>query len=922
MKNLSIATRLLLLAFVPALLVGILMSLYFIVHSVRHSEFAELQRALTLAQGLSRATEFGVATNNEVILEEAAQPILDVPSIYAVRYYERDNRQVFEIKDPEHQHQYADISRFAEFARNLFSRKPLLSTVEASIQRTDLTLYEDPLFDPLNTNRALVDNSLIGRIELDVDLSLTYEEQYDAIKQAFLFVALVLAVSLAAVYRLAQSVIVPVRSLTTSVRALARNEYIEVPPVGIGGELDELAHGINYLSRELQSFHAQQSEAIRLATVDLQETLTLLEARNAELDQARQSAETASAFKSQFVANVSHEIRTPLNAIIGTLSVMNRSGLDITQIDQFGMIEESANTLLYLIEDILDISRIESGNLAIESISTNLENLLAELNNNAALQAVERGIELYVSPIPAPSLRNTYTDPVRLKQVLSNLLSNAIKFTHSGHVALYTEILDTQPGQHTVRFIVEDTGIGISEEKQKILFSAFTQADMSTTRRYGGTGLGLYISRGIVRLLGGTIQMSSTEGRGTRLEVILPLKVSPPTSDERSGLTQDVAIRPARYFDDYLPLRDANQHLLDQAIAEVWQSSEVRVDEPLCIISIPNYLLTNRWAGPDALTNVGTDERYTPCTTRIAWVSQITPLTKTRLQQAGYAGYIVKTPSLIQLKRHVQMALCDQCFTTRSGDSRSDDTSGLQLPSMTILAVDDQRINIDLLMQYFDYLDIRGIYATSGKEALSYIETENIDLILLDLHMPEQDGFQVAEKIRAGGSSNSQIPIIAMTADAYQTTRERALAAGFDDILTKPATVQQVRDTITHWVRPDTTSKPFPGKALVNIKACADAVRGNEEWARGALKTYASEIPGHVDTLHQALADKDTTALFEIAHSIKGVSRLFQIHQIADAAEALEQECTGAQWSRISIMVSTMEHLLRQAELECNALQA
>lgn len=920
MKNLSIATRLLLLAFVPALLVGMLMSLYFIVHSVRHSEFAELQRALTLAQGLSRAAEFGVATNNEVILEEAAQPILDVSSIYAVRYYERDNRLVSEIRDPEHQDRYADISRFAEFARNLFSRKPLLSTVEASIQRTDLTLYEDPLFDPLNTNRALVDNSLIGRIELDVDLSLTYEEQYDAIKQAFLFVALVLAVSLAAVYRLAQSVIVPVRSLTTSVRSLARNEYTEVPPAGIGGELDELAHGINYLSRELQSFHAQQSEAIRLATVDLQETLTLLEARNAELDQARQSAETASAFKSQFVANVSHEIRTPLNAVIGTLSVMNRSGLDITQIDQFGMIEESANTLLYLIEDILDISRIESGNLSIESISTNLENLLAELNNNAALQAVDRGIELYVSPIPAPSLRNTYTDPVRLKQVLSNLLSNAIKFTHSGHVALYTEILDTQPGQHTVRFIVEDTGIGISEEKQKILFSAFTQADMSTTRRYGGTGLGLYISRGIVSLLGGTIQMSSTEGQGTRLEVVLPLKVS--TTDGRPTLTPDVAIRPARYFDDYLPLRDANQHLLDQAIAEVWHSSEIRMDEPLCVISIPNYLLTNRWAGPDALANVQTDERYTSCSTRIAWVSQITPLTRTRLQQAGYAGYIVKTPSLIQLKRHVQMALGGLCFTTRSGDSRSDDTSGLQMPSMTILAVDDQRINIDLLMQYFDYLDIRGIYATSGKEALGYIATENIDLILLDLHMPEQDGFQVAERIRAGGSSNSQIPIIAMTADAYQTTRERALAAGFDDILTKPATVQQVRDTITHWVRPDETSESSPGRALVDVRACADAVRGNEEWARDALKTYASEIPGHVDNLHQALADKDTAALFEIAHSIKGVSRLFQIHQIADAAEALEQVSASAEWSRISTTVSTLEHLLHQAELECNALQA
>lgn len=917
MKNLSFAGRLLLVAFVPALLVGILMSLYFIVHNVRDGELSELQRARTLAQGLSRAAEFGVATSNRIILEEAARPVLDVPSIYAVRYFGDDNELISDIEDPDHD--FGDISTFAEFARNLFSKQPLISKVEASIQRTDLTLYEDPLFDPLQDAQSAAETSAIGRIELEVDLSLSYEEQYDAIKQAFLYVALVLAIALAAAYRLAQSVIVPVRSLTASVRSLAKNDYIQVPPVSIGGELDELAGGINYLSSELQSFHAQQSEAIRLATVDLQKTLTLLETKNAELEQARQSAETASAFKSQFVANVSHEIRTPLNAIVGALSVMNKSSLDITQVDQFAMIEESANTLVYLIEDILDISRIESGNLVVESINTNLENLLAELTGNAAMQAVDRGVDLFIAPIPDPSLRNAYTDPVRLKQVLSNLLSNAIKFTHAGHVSLKTEVLDRQPGQRTIRFTVEDTGIGISEEKQITLFSAFTQADMSTTRRYGGTGLGLYISRGIVSLLGGTIRMHSVEGQGTRLQVDLPVKVS--SRETATGLVDAQPDSLVSYFDAYLPLRDENLRLIHLAFGSELQASAAESGR-ICIINIPNNKLSNSWAGPSALANVADDARYSTFTNRIAWVCQVTPLIKTRLQQAGYTGYAVKTPSLIQLKRNLQVAISGQCFTTRYSDAQTDDRPGQQLSSLTVLAVDDQRINIDLLMQYFDYLDIRGIYASSGKEALTYIESENIDLILLDLHMPEQDGFQIAECIRAGGGVNAQIPIIAMTADAYQATRERALSAGFDDILTKPATVEQVSDTIAHWANSAApSSDQLHGRRMIDVKACADAVRSNEEWARSALQTYANEIPGHVGELQSALKARDTQALYEVAHAVKGVSRLFHIHQVANAAESLERACSGEQWDRISTSAAEFERVLHKAELECRALE-
>ncbi|ASJ70801.1 hybrid sensor histidine kinase/response regulator [Granulosicoccus antarcticus] len=922
MRNLSFAGRLILVAFTPAMLVAVMMSLFFIVNSVLDSEKSEIQKALTLAQALARAAEFGVATNNQVVLQEAAQPVLAVSSIFAVKYLNSAKTVIYHRIESDHQ--FGDISAFARFARNLFSDQALISQVNAEIQRTDLTLYEDPLFEDPKNRRLESPLQTIGYIELDVDLSLAYEDQYATIRRVFLFVGLVLLIALTAAYRLAQSVIVPVRSLSESVRSLARNEYVSVLPLGKGGELDELARGMNFLSAELQSFHAMQSDAIKLATEDLQNTLTLLETKNSELEQARATAETASAFKSQFVANVSHEIRTPLNVIIGTLSVMNKSDLDLTHVDQFDMIMNSSNTLLYLIEDILDISKIESGNLVVETISTNLEGLLAEVTSSVAMQAVDKGIELYVAPLPDLSLRDAYTDPFRVKQVLSNLLTNAIKFTQSGHISLSTEILESHRGYRQVLFTVEDTGIGIPIGKQEALFSAFTQVDMSTTRRYGGTGLGLFICKGIVELLGGSIGLNSEEGVGTRIEVTLPFKVSTASAPDIPTLYDSV--EGVVYSDNYEPLQSLNLRLLNLVLNEVLNKDAIQNIPPICITNISNHMLANSWTGTidpivvpaPAMSEVSgqADNAH------LAWVSQITPQIESRLMHAGYTGYVVKTPSLVQLKRNVQVALSGQCFKEFAGDSLLDDRPKNSFQTLTILAVDDQSLNIDLLMQYFEYLNVRGIYASSGQEALACVAAESIDMVLLDLHMPIQDGFQVAERIRNSGGINAQIPIIAMTADAYQTTREKALSTGFDDLLTKPATVQQISEVISRWVKPHSFEEPVKVGPLIDIKACAAAVRGDEEWAKGAMKTYGIEIPGHIDNIRKAMQAKNAKALFEAAHAVKGVSRLFQINQIANCAEALEKQCSGADWVKIEAIAYELKSLLQSAEKECNALPA
>lgn len=932
MKDISITSRMLLVALLPALLVTFLLSTYFLINRVSNIASTELQHARTFTNSLALASEFAMASQNRALLRGVSEYALTVPAVREIRFFNSEDVLLAHRSKPGISDE--DLGGFSNWLPELVSSAPLQNDISVAVYRTDLTEFSDPLFEPESSALSVpnTQNPPIGRVQLTLDFQQIYEKQLTMIGRALIIILATLFFVFLGAYWLAQSVSVPIRELTGSVGMLARKEFSAVPRISAGGELGKLSEGVSYLSAELQSFHQKLTDATEVATRDLQVALRVLEQKNVELESAKGAAETASAFKSEFLANMSHEIRTPMNAIVGTLSLLSLSPLNRDQLEHLTHIEQSSQSLLALIDEILDISKIESGNLELELIETDLNLLLHEVYSSVVNQALSRGIELYVSPIPDPSLRYVCVDPLRLKQVLLNLVHNALKFTHDGHVLL--EVTELEHDSENVSFVfsVQDTGIGIPKEKFNALFSAFTQVDMSTTRKYGGTGLGLHICKSIVDLMGGELTLSSTLGIGSQFDVILTL----PLAEINSSVRKEPAHGEGallRFEDTYPPFEPFNRGCLEMANYCVDNHSGHSLNEIPLIIHISNKYL----ASIDSVA----DLRQPNEKKQIALIGQMTPTIKELLESQGFYGYIVRTPLPHLFHNRLKRALDGRAFSSSEQLTVRDLDSTVTSNPLKVLAVDDQELNLQLLKQFFDHLNVEVSMASSSGDGLLIAESVKFDLILLDIHMPGQDGFFTVQKIRKKGKVNSTTPIIALTADAFPSTRERALQSGFDSLLTKPITIDRVSDLLNEWVHRDsgffedeTQAVVLPDqqtdliakiehnpidahialRGMVDVKACSEAVMGNLEWAYKAIQSYHDEIPGYIADLEKSCQLEDRKRLFHAAHGIKGVSQVCRIHPVASCAHQVEVSSGKEHWPELQEKVNYLIDLLHIAK--------
>ena len=631
-----------------------------------------------------------------------------------------------------------------------------------------------------------------------------------------------------------------------------------------------------------------------------------------ELDEARSAAQQASAAKSSFLAHMSHEIRTPMNAIIGMADLCLKTPLNTRQRNYVSKIKSASETLLHIINDILDFSKIESGRLQMERIPFTLEEIFDQLSGIVALRAETQGIELaYDFDDP----RQVFSgDPLRLVQVLCNLVGNALKFSNGGNVVVTVRQLSKTSDESELQFSVSDQGIGISPEQLDRLFQPFTQANASTTREYGGTGLGLVISRHLIEMMGGRIWVDSQEGQGSTFHFTARFPVQ---SESRPGLQAlasklaSEAHRPVLVVDDNAIARRILQQQVAQLGLEVHCAASA--SEALSLVTAaetPNYLACLvDWRMPE------TDGVATIAQLRAAQVARGLPAASPMILTTSFShheelgeigeqvdGLLAKPVSARHL--YVELARCLGVFTddavTPPAAAHGLDWKPFQ--KLDILLVEDVEINQEVILELLGSVGLVARLACNGAEALRMVQAQRPDLVLMDCQMPVMDGYTATRELRAQAAT-ADLPIIALTANALVGAQEECRAAGMNGHVAKPIRMELLHKEMLRCLPTnDVTLAPSSPKASpaavnpavlpifpgIDTTVALLHVGGRLPLLYRVLKLFRDNLGARFACeFATATRHADHPTRIRLAHSLKGVAMTLGAVELGEAAKAL-----------------------------------
>jgi signal transduction histidine kinase/ligand-binding sensor domain-containing protein/DNA-binding response OmpR family regulator len=551
--------------------------------------------------------------------------------------------------------------------------------------------------------------------------------------------------------------------------------------------------------RSMARSAALLSRMVEQRTKDLQREVSerklaedALRASEEALRHAKEAAEAASRAKSEFLANMSHEIRTPMNGVLGMTDLLLDTGLSPEQLDYASLVKSSADSLLTIINDILDFSKIEAGRLDLEDVEFKLRDTLIPVTKTLAVRAQQKGLELNCdfSPDVPETLRG---DPSRLRQIVTNLLGNAIKFTEQGEVGLGVIVESKAPDQVQLHFVARDTGIGIAPEKQKLIFEAFSQADGSTARKFGGTGLGLTISKQLVQMMGGKIWVESAVGQGSSFHFTGSFGIGSAVDAPKPAALAALTGLSVMVVDDNATNRRILQGMLsNRGMKPTLAATGTAGLECLRQRKDPFGLILVDFKMPDMDGFALVEQlRQSPQLVGGAKVMMMISAGQgedaARCRELGVAAYLTKPVGQSELFEAIARVLGTPA---PEGDLTSVITRrSLQEAKKTfrVLLAEDNAVNQKLALRLLEKRGHRVTVATNGREALAAVQQQNFDVVFMDVQMPEMDGLEATAAIRAQeDGTGKHLTIIAMTAHVMQGDRERCLAAGMDGYISKP----------------------------------------------------------------------------------------------------------------------------------------
>ncbi len=778
----------------------------------------------------------------------------------------------------------------------------------ARLNRVDKYLYfEEPVLAlDLNTEdygaSALADDSqLVGWVIVAIDPAVSLQARRAMLINGAGLAVGVMVMAIILSYLLGRNIIVPIKKLTSTVNRIEGGDFSVRAESAPSYEMNVLAHGINHMAEFIEQNQVRLQHEVKSATYQLELTLTDLQSKNNELENARQRADQANAAKTDFLARMSHELRTPLTSVRGFIALLQRADLGTAEQQYCNIIDQAAQLLLQLIDDILEFSRLQAGAVALEALPVDLYQCFEDPIQLLAPMAHDKNLDLILDVEPDVPLA-LVGDSRRLRQIIFNLVSNSIKFTESGYVLVRVFLLADEGSQCRIGITIKDTGIGISDQQKQHIFDAFTQADISISRRFGGTGLGLSIVNSLVGMMEGELLVDSTEGEGSEFKIALSLKKQQalfsdgdlPNTPQR---TEQLALNIALYDPDQTS-RQALEHLLVRVASNVESYGDIgalkrglEARRPhMVLLNGVSVTLANSRTYPLLAQNVRqcTDLPLV-ITLPLKELQGNSSMTNDRsLQPARFIGKPVSFDRLKALFEDVNQA-------ADSGTAPTADLSGVNA-----LVAEDNDFSQLLIKTILDRAGCRCVLARNGRAAVEMSVREQFDVIIIDGHMPELDGWEALREIRALTNPNQGTPAIFLTADVLTRGVSPPAGVGIDRVMYKPFDEAVLIKTIAGLVGKELSSKAeFSGSSQ------------QIPWEK-----FLSEIEHLLGRATQASQQGDADELGEIAHQLLGVAGVFKVSRLDQPSAALHLAAKTGDHSKVNTAIANLNLKLNDLKRE------